>query len=153
MNWENLNFFHSKFVWCSLLLHAIIIFKNNGINCKTENYNVRVKRWLSKIRQMLDISMYYTCIYILHVVYIIFIPRDQPDVEEDLERKGSLAHPDTRDPWYVNHFIFVKSMYEKHSKKNVEIQYLRFFFYIFILFCLFGFCYFHMFLFLGITWT
>lgn len=67
---------------------------------------------------MLDISMYDTCIYILHVVYIIFIPRDQPDVEEDLERKGSLAHPDTRDPWYVNHFIFVRSMYEKHSKKE-----------------------------------
>lgn len=67
---------------------------------------------------MLDISMYYTCIYILHVVYIIFILRDQPDVEEDLERKGSLAHPDTRDPLYVNHFIFVKSMYEKRSKKE-----------------------------------
>lgn len=81
---------------------------------------------------MLDISMYYTCIYILHVVYIIFILRDQRDVEEGLERKGSLAHPDTRDPWYVNHFIFVKSMYDKHSKKNVEIQYLRFFFYILI---------------------
>lgn len=62
---------------------------------------------------MLDISMYDTHIYILHVVYIIFILRDQPDVEEDLERKDSLAHPDTRDPWYVNHFIFVKSMYGK----------------------------------------
>lgn len=67
---------------------------------------------------MLDISMYYTCIYILHVVYIIFILRDQPDDEEDLEKKGSLAHPDTRDPWYVNHFIFVKSLYEKHNKKE-----------------------------------
>lgn len=104
--------------------------KNNGTNCKTQNYNVRVKRRRSKIRQMLNtcINMYY--IYIL--VYIIFIPRDQRDDEEDLEKKDSLAHPDTRDPWYVNHFIFVKSMYEKHSKKNVVIQYLQFFFYIFI---------------------
>lgn len=90
--------------------------KNNGTNCKTQNYNVRVKRRRSKIRQMLNtcINMYY--IYIL--VYIIFIPRDQRDDEEDLEKKDSLAHPDTRDPLYVNHFIFVKSMSEKHSKKE-----------------------------------
>lgn len=90
--------------------------KHNGTNCKTQNYKVLVKRRRSKIRQMLNICIYMHYIYIL--VYITFIPRDQRDVEEDLERKGSLAHPDTRDPWYVNHFIFVKSMYEKHSKKE-----------------------------------
>lgn len=126
--------------------------KNNGTNCKTQNYNVRVKRRRSKIRQMLNtcINMYY--IYIL--VYIIFIPRDQRDDEEDLEKKDSLAHPDTRDPLYVNHFIFVKSMYEKHSKKECRnpifaILLLYFWFW----FCLFGFCYFHMFLFLGTSWS
>lgn len=96
--------------------------KNNGTNCKTQNYNVRVKRRRSKIRQMLNtcINMYY--IYIL--VYIIFIPRDQRDDEEDLEKKDSLAHPDTRDPLYVNPLSLSNLCMKNIVKKNVEIQYL-----------------------------